>query len=197
MQQKELAVEARDKTGKGAARQLRVKGLVPGVVYGKGINAVPVTVNPKELLSAIAGEGGQNNLITLKGGGLDGNVVIVADILRDSLKGVPLHVDLHKINMNEKVKVQVSVSLVGTAPGVKEGGLLDVVMHSLTVECLPAQIPEHIDVDITALTLGHSIHVGDVKLPAGIKVLDDPKASIVSVLGRGKEEAASEAAPAS
>src|SRR6266540_4651255 len=99
MKSTELAVEVRNKAGKGIARRLRVSGLVPGIVYGKGMESIPVSVNPKELMSAIAGEGGRNNLITLKGGGsLNGNVVIVVDMLRDSLKGHPLHVDLHKIN---------------------------------------------------------------------------------------------------
>lgn len=196
MQQRELKVEQRSKTGKGAARQLRIAGKVPGIVYGKGMESVCVSVSPKELSSAIAGEGGRNNLITLKGGAVDGKVVIVVDVLRDSLKGFPLHVDFHNVDMKEKIKVHVPVSLVGTSVGVKEGGLLDFVMHKLSVECLPGQIPEHIEVDVTSLTIGHSIHVGDLKLPAGVKILDDTKASVVSVLGRGKEEAPAEA-PAS
>ena len=191
MEQIILNVELRSKTGKGICRQLRSKGLIPGVVYGKGMESVPVTVNPKELAAAIAGEGGQNHLITLKGGGsLDGSVIIVADLLKDPMKGTLRHVDLHKIDLTQKVKVEVAINLVGTAAGVKEGGLLDFAMHAVEVECLPNQIPEHIDVDVTDLTIGHSIHVGDLKLPAGVKVLEDSKASIVSILGKVKEEAA-------
>lgn len=193
MDQTVLTIEARSKTGKGICRQLRVAGLIPGVVYGKGMEAVPVTVNPKELGAAIAGEGGQNNLITLKGGGsLDGNTVIVTDLHRDPLKGTLRHVDLHKISLTDKVRVKVQINLVGTAAGVKEGGLLDFAMHSVEVECLPTHIPEHIDVDVTDLTIGHSIHVADLKLSAGVKVLEDGRVSVVSVLGKAKEE---EAAP--
>jgi large subunit ribosomal protein L25 len=194
MQQKELTIEARPATGKGAARKLRAQGKVPGIVYGKGMEAVSVSVEPKSLLAAIAGEGGRNNLITLNGGSLNGSMVIVSELQRDALKGVPVHVDFHKISLTDKIRVQVPVSMKGTAVGVREGGLLDVVMHSLSIECLPTAIPEHLDVDVTQLTIGHSIHVGDLKLPAGIRVLDDSKASIVSVLGRAKEEAP--AAPA-
>lgn len=191
MEQKTLSIEQRSETGKGICRRLRAKGLVPGIVYGKGMESVPVTVNPKELLAAIAGEGGQNNLITLKGAGaVNGSVVIVSDLLRDYLKGTPRHVDFHKINLKEKIRVRVSVSLVGTAIGVKEGGLLDFAMHTVEIECLPTQIPEHIEVDVTGLALGHSLHVADLKVPAGVKVLEDSRASVVSVLGRGKEEAA-------
>ena len=194
MEQRVLNVEVRTKTGKGISRQLRRKEFIPGVVYGKGIEPVPVTVSTKELSTAIAGEGGRNHLLTLKGGGLDGQTVIVAELLQDCLKGTPRHVDLHKINVADKVRVKVPVNLVGTAAGVKEGGLLDFAMHEIEIECFPTHIPEHIDVDVTALTIGHSIHIGDVKELPGIKVLGDAKASVVSVLGKAKEEPAAEAA---
>ena len=195
MEQRQLTVELRSKTGKGISRRLRMEGLVPGIVYGKGITSLPITLRPKELAAAIAGEGGQNHLISLKGeGGLEGMTVIVADLLRDSIRGNLMHVDLHKINLLEKVRVDVAVNLIGNSIGVKEGGLLDFAMHSLAVECLPTEIPEHIDLDVTALAVGDSIHAGDLQLPAGVKLLDDPKSSVVSVLGKAKEEAAAPAA---
>lgn len=194
MEQRELTIELRTETGKNACRQLRSKDLIPGVVYGKGMEAVAITVKPKELDAAIAGEGGRNHLISLKGGGsLNGSMVIVADLLRDALRRDVQHVDLHKVNLTEKVRVEVALNLVGTAKGVKDGGLLDFAMHAVEIECLPTQIPEHIDVDIAELTIGHSIHVSDLQLPAGVKVLADSRASIVSVLGKAREE---EAAPA-
>ncbi|MSM41445.1 MAG: 50S ribosomal protein L25 [Geobacter sp.] len=189
MEQKQISVELRTQTGKNSCRQIRMTGLIPGIVYGKGIEPVPVTLNPKELSSALAGEGGRNTLLALKGGGsLEGSMVIVSDILREPLKRAMLHVDLHKLSMEEKVRVHVPINIVGTAIGVKEGGMLDVVMHSLDIECLPGQIPDHIDVDVTDLTIGHSIHVADMKLPAGLKALIDSRASIVSILGKAKDE---------
>ena len=194
MEQRELNVELRTMSGKNGCRKLRSNDLLPGVVYGKGMDAVSVTVKPKELAAAIAGEGGLNHLITLKGGGsLDGSVVIVADLLRGALRGDFRHVDLHKVNLTEKVRVEVAFNLVGTAKGVKDGGMLDFAMHAVEIECLPTQIPEHIDVDVTELTIGHSVHISDLQLPAGVKVLADSRASIVSVLGKAREE---EAAPA-
>ncbi len=192
MEQTVLNIKLREKTGKGICRRLRKDGMVPAVVYGKGMDSVPAAVSEKELAVAIAGEGGRNHLITLKGDKtLDGKLVIVSDLFRDWLKGKLLHVDLHKINLEEKVKVHVSVSLVGTANGVKEGGMLDFVMHTIEVECLPTHIPEHIEVDVTNLNIGDSFHISDLRVPAGIKVLDDSKATVVNILGKAKEEVAS------
>ncbi|HEY6007685.1 MAG TPA: 50S ribosomal protein L25 [Geobacteraceae bacterium] len=190
MEQKELRVEVRTKTGKGISRRLRAQGLIPAVVYGKGMESVAVTLNPKELSLALSGEAGRNTILTLVGeGNLAGAPVIVADAYQDPIRGTFCHVDLHKINLDDKVRVEVPVRLVGTAIGVKEGGLLDFAMHRIEIECLPHQIPEHLDVDVTALTIGHSIHVGDLQVAPGIRLLEDAKASVVSVLGKAREEA--------
>jgi len=192
MNMNELNVELRSKTGKNVSRQLRSEGKIPGIVYGKGFDSTSVSINQRELLKTI--EGSENSLITLKGDApVNGAVVIVAKVLRDALKGTLRHVDLHKVNMDEKVKVEVKIRLKGTAKGVKDGGLLEFVKHTVEIECLPALIPAHLDVDVTALTIGHSIHVSDIQLPANVKLLDDPKASIVSIIGKVKEEAPAEA----
>jgi len=194
MSMKELNVELRTATGKGISRQLRVAGRIPGIVYGKGFTSTAVSIDQRELLKTVTAEGGQNELITLKGAdGLEGAVVIVADMLLDSIKGTPRHIDLHKVNMDEKVRVEVKIKLKGTAKGVKDGGMLDFVKHTVELECLPSMIPAAIEVDVTDLTVGHSIHVSDLQLPANVRLLDEPKAAIVSVLGKAKEEAPAEA----
>jgi len=188
-QQAVLNIEIRSKTGKGFSRQLRRQGLVPGVVYGKGMESVSVTLNPKELIAALAAAG-NNTILLLKGGGsLDGSMAILTDTFVNPLKGTLGHVDLHRINMAEKVRVEVKLHLVGTAAGVKEGGLLDFTAHSIEIECLPSDIPEYIDVNIADLAIGQSLHVGELQLPAGVKVLSDSRASVVSVLGKVQEEA--------
>lgn len=188
MEQRILTIETRDKLGKNACRKLREQAKVPAVVFGKGMKSVAVTVDRKELESAIAGEGGINHLLTLKGAGvLDGELVIVSDLSRHCLKDRTLHVDLHKINLQEKVKVKVPISITTIAKGIKEGGVQDLVMHEIELECLPGQIPEHIEVDVTELGVGESLHVSDLKLPAGLKVVDDPSTTIVNILGRAKE----------
>ena len=195
MQEKQLNVELRSKTGKGISRQLRSADMVPGVVYGKGMDPMAISIKYRELQAAMAGEGGQNNLITLVGGGsLDQCMAIIVDLQRDALKGTYRHVDLHRVNMTEKLRVTVPIVLKGTANGVKEGGLLDLAHHELHVECLPGNIPDHIEIDITDLAIAHSIHVSEIVVPDGVKILDNPKTPIVSVLGRVKEEVAAPAA---
>ncbi|MFW9604293.1 MAG: 50S ribosomal protein L25/general stress protein Ctc [Trichlorobacter sp.] len=190
MQQSKLQVEIRIATGKGASRKLRSAGCIPGVVYGRGMEPIAVSVTPKALEAAIAGEGGINNLITLEcSGDLNSAVVIVADLQRDALKRLPEHVDFHRVNMHEKVRISVPVTLLGTAAGVKEGGLLDFAHHTLHIECLPTAIPEHIEVDIANLTIGHSIHVSDITFPAGVKCLDHADVPVVGVLGKAKDTA--------
>jgi len=194
MQQTQLNIELRSKTGKGISRQLRNADMVPGVVYGKDMDPVAVSIKHRELRAATAGEGGQNNLITLVGGGsLDQSMAIIVDLQRDALKGTYKHVDLHRINMTEKLRVTVPIVLKGDAIGVKEGGLLDLSLHELHIECLPGNIPDHIEIDITNLAIAHSMHINEIAVPEGVKILDNPKTAVVSVLGRAKEEAPAEA----
>lgn len=195
MQQSQMKVELRSSTGKGVSRRLRAAGLVPGIVYGRGMDPIPVSLEPKALQAAIAGEGGLNNLITLQSDGLlDKVVVIVADLQRDAIMRTLKHVDLHRVNMNEKVRVNVPILVKGTAVGVKEGGLLDLDTHTLHVECLPGQIPEHIEIDVTNLKIGQTLHLQDLVLPEGIKCLGNPTVPVVGVLGFTKEEAPAEEA---
>ena len=189
MQQKQMNIELRTKTGTGVSRRLRTADMIPGVVYGKGLDPITVSIKNRDLQEAISGAGGQNNLITLIGGGsLDQNIAIVADIQRDPIKRTFKHVDLHRINPNEKLRVTVPVVLKGTAIGVKEGGLLDLAHHELHIECLPGNIPDCITIDVSDLKIAHSIHVSEIPLPEGIVLLDQPKIPVVSVLGRAKED---------
>src|SRR5450631_628505 len=185
MQHKPLNVELRSKTGKGISRQLRMADMVPGVVYGKGMDPIAVSVKYRELRAATAGEGGQNNLITLVGGGsLDQSMAIIVDLQRDAIKGTYKHVDLHRVNMTEKLRVTVPIVLTGESIGVKEGGLLDFAHHELHVECLPGNIPDCITIDVTDLKIAHSIHISEIVLPEGITIIGQPKVPVVSVLGR-------------
>ncbi len=185
-----MNIELRTKTGTGVSRRLRMADMIPGVVYGKGLDPVTVSIKNRDLQEAISGAGGQNNLITLIGGGsLDQNIAIVADIQRDPIKRTFKHVDLHRINPNEKLRITVPVVLNGTAIGVKEGGLLDLAHHELHIECLPGNIPDSITIDVSELKIAHSIHVSDIVLPEGIVILDKARIPVVSVLGRAREDA--------
>ncbi|HEY5974221.1 MAG TPA: 50S ribosomal protein L25 [Geobacteraceae bacterium] len=192
MEQRTLNIELRTATGKGISRRLRMAGRLPAIVYGKGMEPVNVSVDQKELAAIMAGAGGQNALVALQGlEGLNGAMIIVADLNREPIKGLIRHADLHKVNLDEKVRVEVKITLVGTAKGVKDGGLLDFPHHTVELECLPALIPDQISVDVAGLGIGQSIHVGDLQLPAGVRAVTDAKASVVSILGK-REAAAAE-----
>lgn len=187
MQQNQLKVEIRTSTGKGISRKLRAAGRVPGVIYGRGVDPVPVSLEPKALQAVISGEGGINNLISLDcAGELNNVVVIVADLQRDAIKRTLEHVDLQRVNMNEKIKVHVPIQVQGTAAGVKEGGMLDLDSHTLHLECLPTQIPEFIEIDVSSLQIGQTLHLQDVAAPEGVTFLGNPESPVASVLGRAK-----------
>jgi len=189
MEQQRLQVELREGTGKGAVRKLRAQGRIPAVVYGRGMQSVHVTLEPRAFDTVVA-VAGTNHLIMLDGPDpVGGCSVIVNHIMRDTLKGFPTHVDFHKVNMADKVKVRVPVKPVGDCIGVKHGGLLDLIIHEVELECFPSNIPDAFEVDVTDLRIGHAIHLGEAGCPQGCKVVGDPTAPIISILGRAKEEA--------
>ncbi|WP_305042599.1 50S ribosomal protein L25/general stress protein Ctc [Geoalkalibacter sp.] len=189
MGQTQLTVSLREGTGKGVARSLRRKDLVPGVVYGKGMEACPVFVEPKALETAIATESGWNTLITLQGEGpFAGKVVILKDMDVDSIKRTPRHVDFHAVNMKKKVHVMVPVHAVGKSAGEKIGGSLEVIRHELEVHCYPDQIPAAVEIDVTALGIGDVIHIEDVTLPEGVEVPHEVNFTVITCTGRKAEE---------
>ncbi len=189
MAQSELLIHAREETGKGAARSARREGKIPGVVYGKGMEACAVMVDPKELEKAITTESGWNTLITLKGEGpFAEKVVILKDLVVDPIKGFPQHADFHALDVKRKIYTMVPVHAVGKSEGEKMGGSLEVIRHELEVYCLPSHIPGSIDVDVTALTIGDVVHIEDIKLPEGVEVPHDVNFTVVTCTGRKPEE---------
>ena len=182
-----LNVELRTETGKGVARQLRMKGRIPGVCYGKRNQATSVSLDPRMLERLISqSAAGVNTLIDLVvdggGGDLDGIVVMVREIQRHPVKRDPIHADLFIPDLHERVTVSVPLHLTGKAPGVEEGGIVDHALRELEIQCLPTAIPREINVDIGALEVGHSVHVRDLTLPEGVELLSDTELSIVSVV---------------
>ncbi len=197
MGQNQLGIELREGKGKGVARKLRAIGRIPGVYYAPSEEATPISLDPKELDRLIrTSAAGMNTLIDVKGGDkLDGKVVLVKDIQRDPLRGVPLHADLYAIDVNKKIDVSVPIHLTGTATGVKlDGGILDQTLRELELQCLPGAIPEEIQVDVTELGVGDSLHVRDVGLPEGVELRTDADLSIANVaLPKQAEEETPEA----
>lgn len=193
MAQSPLNVALREGIGKGGARALRREGLVPGVVYGKGLTACGVAVDPKALERAIATESGWNTLITLQGeGAFAGKVVILKDIQRHPLRRVPIHYDFQVVDLNQNVHVMVPVHTIGKALGEKLGGQLQIIRHELEVVCLPGNIPTSIDIDVAALNIGDVVHIEDVALPAGVDVPHDVNFTVITVTGHKAEEAGAE-----
>ncbi len=194
MAKAELNISTREGLGKGGARSLRRQGQVPGVVYGRGMEACAVSVDPKALQKAVATEAGWNTLITLKGNGpFDRKTVILKDMQVDSIRGDIMHVDFHAIDLKEKVHVMVPVHPIGKSEGEKAGGNLQVIRHEREVVCLPNAIPSSIDVDVAGLNIGDTIHVEDLVLPKGIEIPHEVNFTVITVTGRkAEEEAAAE-----
>lgn len=196
MAQTELNIAMRDRVGKGGSRSQRRQGLIPAIVYGKGMEPCPITVSPKELHKAIDTKAGWNILITLKGeGALDGKVVILKDMQRDPIRQEALHADFQAIDLKQEFLVMVPLHPVGRSEGEKAGGNLQVVRHEIEVACLPTAIPEALEVDVTALNVGDVLHVEDLPLPAGVEIPHDVNFTVITVTGRkGEEEEAAEEA---
>lgn len=195
MSEYELAVEIRNDRGKGGARKLRAAGRIPGVCYSGGAASQSIHMDPRALDRVISkSSAGLNTLIDLRGGGLDGKVVLVKELQRDPVKGDLLHADLYAVDVDREVEVSIPVHLTGTPVGVElGGGILEHTLREIEIACLPRAIPEEVTVDVTSLELGASLHVRDLALPEGVTLITDPDLSLVTVAAPRAEE---EAAPA-
>jgi large subunit ribosomal protein L25 len=183
-----LSAKPRQETGKGAARKLRAAGEVPGIIYGHGRQPQSLSINSREFERLSERVRITSTVIELA---LDGKTArtLVRELQRDPIKRTVIHVDFQELVAGEKVTVSVPLRFVGIPEGVKTGGgILEETMHQLEVTCDPSNIPDHLDVDVTALTIGHSLHVGDVKLPEGVEVVDDPEQTIAVVSAPKAEE---------
>ncbi len=182
------------KFNKNAARRVRVSGLIPAVVYGAGQDSQAITVDPKAITKILHSEAGHNTIfdLTIEGGA--GTKAMIVDWQYEPIKGKLLHIDLKRIAMDKTMKVSVPVMLSGVPAGVKtQGGILDQILREIEVECLPTDIPSHIDVDVTGLELYGSIHVSDLPHTGSVKFLaaEDTLVAHVTII---KEEAAAEVA---
>lgn len=185
-----LNVETRVRIGKGGSRKVRQDGLVPAVVYGKGVD-VPLNlrIDPKALQQAVATEAGWNTLITLKGDGpFDGLVVILKDMQIDAIRRNPKHVDFLAIDLKKSLAVMVPVKPVGKSKGEAEGGTLQIVRHELELFCLPTSIPTSIEIDVAGLGIGEGVHIDEVALPEGVESHHDVNFTVLTVVGRMAEE---------
>ena len=190
-----LKVNAREEIGKESVKKLRHQGLVPAVVY-KGKDSLSIKMSAKEFLDVIHTKAGENVIVTLQVESAKGSTkskkasrtAIIKEIQYHPVKGDVLHVDFNEISLTEEITVKVPIAAKGEAEGIKEGGVLEHVLWEIEVECLPTQIPENIPVDVSALKIGDSILVKDLKLPAEVKVLSDPETTVISMAAPHVEE---------
>ncbi len=177
-----IDVEKREKTGKGVARKLRKEGLIPGVVYGRNREPQALTVDPDDLKGKLY----SNAIIDLS---IDGEeeTVMIKDFQKDVIKEDIIHVDFQHIAMDETISITVPIKLVGDAPGVREGGVLQQLMREVDIEVLPTDIPDEVELDINELTLSDSLEVSDLEVPEEVTILNSPEDVIVTIVAPSEE----------
>ena len=184
MEKPVLNAEIREKSGKEIAKKLRAKGMIPAVFYGPRTETIPLMVDPKELAKTLQTEAGENALIDLnirKGDASTRKVVMLKEIQIHPLQRKALHADFYEVSMDERVTVEVPVHLLGKSEGVKMGGILEQIQRAIQIQCFPADIPRSIDVDVSSLKIGDSIHVKDLQVEK-VKILSDPNFTIATVV---------------
>lgn len=194
MERLQVKANLREEKGKGAARKFRARGLVPAVLYGAGIEPMPLTVNLFDFDKLLKGTEGTGVLMDLSIEGKETVPVMLRDYQVDNITRCFEHLDFQKVDLSKKIKVEVPVHLVGKAPGVKEGGILEHQRRHLEIKCLPTAIPESIDVDVSALNIGDTIHVSEIHLPEGVEVLTAGGQTVAAVVEPAPEPTAEELA---
>jgi len=195
MQTHTLTTEARDLTGKAAARQLRARGLVPAVFYGRETKPAGLAISPKELTAALSTPFGRNALVTIKVGGKD-ELAMVQDLQVHPVTRKPIHVDFYRIDAAQQITRKVPFVVEGKAKGVVAGGELVVIYRHLDVRAKPDQFPASIKVDVTPLDIGDHIKAKDLQLPAGVDVVLPGERNVVSCVTMRKRKEDEEAAAA-
>jgi len=178
-----LVVAQRERLGSAESRRLRKEGLIPGVLYGGG-EPVAISIEERELRRALTGAGGLHSILDVE---VDGKGETHASILKeyqvDPVRGGVTHVDLHEVRLDKPIQASVSVDLLGgeDAPGVREGGVLSQPLREVTVEALPLEMPEHIDLDVSGMDIGATLRISDLTAPEGTTLLDDPEMVVATV----------------
>jgi large subunit ribosomal protein L25 len=177
----------RDDTGKGSARRARAAGRVPAIVYGLGMDPVAIEVDRREFVTALHTDAGMNVLLNIE---VDGRstTALTRELQQDPVRGTLLHADFVKIDLKQEVEVEVPVHLVGESPGAKEGGVLEHPLFTIHVRCLPTNVPESIDADISGLEIGDALRVSELAAGVDFQILNDPDTVVASVAAPITEE---------
>lgn len=191
-----FAANPRTETGKGAARRLRNSGQIPAVAYGKSLAATTLSVMPKDVVTVLKSERGQNTVLQMKVNGGGDLLVMIKDYTYHPVSRSLEHVDFVEVKLDQPVDVDVPLVTQGKAAGVTLGGLLRQVFRTIPVRCLPDRIPLKIETDVTALELGDAIATKDLKLPEGVEVRLPAEQTLVAVVAPEKDRSEEAAAPA-
>jgi large subunit ribosomal protein L25 len=182
-----LRAEKREDAGKGVARRARMAGRVPGVLYGRGLEPVPIEVNRRSLISAFHTDAGMNVLLDLE---IDGSttLAIARELQRDPVRGTLLHADFLKVDRRQEIEAEVPIHIVGEAPGAKEGGVLEHPLFAVHVRAPVTEVPDSIAADVSALGIGDSLRVSDLAAGRAFTILTDSDTVVASVLQPISEE---------
>jgi len=177
-----LEVKERERTGSREARRLRKQGLIPGILYGRGGKPHAIVVAERELRRVLSGEHGLHAILDVA---LDGqkstHASILKDYQRDRIRGHISHFDLQEVRLDQPISAQVTVELVGDSAGVKEGGVLSQVTREVNVEALPMEVPDRLVLDVSAMQIGDTLRLSDLRAPEGVKLLDDSETVLANV----------------
>jgi large subunit ribosomal protein L25 len=191
-QQAKLTAQKRTLIGRNAIKKIKTNGMVPGVIYGSNQEPVNLQINGRELLNLLSRASGENILVELEiqdGSEKQNALAMIQEVQHNPLQREIVHVDFHAVSAHETISAEVPIETVGEAVGAKmHGGLLEHILRYLEVECLPGDLPQVIQVDVTNLDIGQSIHVRELNLPSGVEAITDPEQTVVAVVESRVEE---------
>ena len=182
-----LVVSERTKLGSAESRRLRKQGLIPGVLYGRS-TPVAIAIGERELRAALTTSAGGHAVLDVTVDGGSAHSAILKEFQRDKVRGNITHVDFLEVRLDQPIQTALSVTLVGDAIGVREGGVLTQVTTEVNVEALPLEVPQHLEADVSELGVGESLRLSQVKVPAGVTLLDDPEETVIASVQLQREE---------
>ena len=181
-ERQKLQVQERESHGSAESRRLRRQGLIPGVLYGRGNDPRPFCVPERELRRALTGDAGLHAILDVTLDGDNARPSILKSYQQDPVRGTLTHIDLQEVRLDQAIQARVVVELIGEPAGVTEGGVLSQVNREITVEALPLEVPEHIDLDVTGMAIGDTLRLADLPEREGVKFLDDPEETVLATV---------------
>ncbi|MGC8871259.1 MAG: 50S ribosomal protein L25/general stress protein Ctc [Caldimicrobium sp.] len=190
MKQVTLKVKKREKLGKETAKKIRREGFIPAILYGKGIDPTPLTIKYSDFEKIYKRYKGEALIYTLEfeNGVITRKQAILKEIQRHPVTDMVIHIDFQAIEEGKPIEIKVPLEFVGKPIGLTKGGVLEIMLHEITIECLPKDIPDKIVVDISSLDVGDNLHVADIKVPENIKIVDRPEETVVTIVAEEAPE---------